>query len=273
MKKLHKILKRLLVLLMDNKLKISIVFILLTLSCLFYIFSVYEQFLCIKSDFWTNLSAGAVWSMVTILLIDSLVYKNKFNKLKSINNIPHNNILLMTRHIMAKYMLIFEYIKKDDFFDLLDNGEEKFTVFISSTFYKEKWKQLDKFESNTGDFLRMVQKETEAASKLLVESLEKVEPYPDPSIMEYVKNRMPYLQGRIQAGLEIIDIFFNKIPKEISVKGMNEMKPGMDVLWKIQTGNFPNKGENFRNDLLELFNFLLDVNARAKKGELFYSVD
>lgn len=253
--------------------KVIIIISLLIFSIVCYIFGTYSGVNFIfRSDFWINLSAGTVGSVITIFFIDSLINRGKLAKLKEVNKVAHLNTLHTTRLIMARFMIVFGYIKQSELMDILDNGEVKFEKFIKSDYYNAKINQLEKFNINTGDLLVKLQKQTESAYTTLIASLEEIKPYPDPKIMEFLQLSTPEFQGRTSVGIDIIKLFYNKLPKEVSKKEIKKMQPGMDVLWKIYSQGFMGSVESIKSQYNKIFDIILEINKKAKKEELFYEV-
>jgi hypothetical protein len=169
---------------------------------------------------------------------------------------------------------MFDYINKDEFFNCLENGEAKFEEFIKSETYNKTIKRIENFDLETAKFLSKLQKENEYTVKRLTESLEQIRPYPDPKIMEFLKLYTPELQGRTSVGIDLLNIFFDKLPKKISKEEVKKMEPGMSLLWKfyISEHQLFKEQKSLKIDYDQLFKFILELNTKANKEELFYDV-
>ena len=249
----------------------AILAILILLCLLFYIFSQIGSSPATLSDFSINMAAGCLGSLITIFFIDQLINYEKTNKLRSVNELNHGTVLIIIRRTMIQIMIAFKHIKKDSVLDLLDNAEIEFRKFIKDKKTDKRIADLEKFTQKNGLFLKKTNKILSDGYKSMLKGLKEFQPYPNPEVEKEITQMFSSL-GYSSVGYELIDIFYKKVPKKVSKKGMSEMRPGMKVLWRLFAQGLTNKGRGLENYFKKNFSLLLGLADKAKKEKLFIEI-
>lgn len=247
--------------------------VLIMLSIISYLLGISKAPFFLIQDFWINLSAGIVGSIITIFLIDSLMHRDRKIKFKEVNKLTHEYILFIVRRAMAVQMSKFGFIDKKEIVYLFDNAEDKFKEFLANKIYESKFKELDKFDLKTANFLADLEKNLKNTYSILSKTLKELKPYPDPRIMETLSNRTPEIEAKASVGEDLINFYYKQLPKKISKKEISKMQPGMDILWKLYINGLGSQKESLKSQYAILSNLLLEIASKAKKEELFYEVE
>lgn len=224
------------------------------------------------SDFWINLAAGSVGSLLTVFFIDFLTNQERKSKLLAINKFNHYGLLSYVRIFMIRIMRVFGYVTKKEVLNYIDSSEEKFIIFIKDPKVIERLKNLNQLTPETLEFLKKVNKTLNRGWEYLSKNLSDFKPFPDPLLIHEVNTEMSYSAGTVSVGEDLLGFYFNQLPKKISKKEINKMQPGMSVLWKLITEGFEKSDRSYSRYYFGSFNLLIKIVSRCKKENVFIDI-
>ncbi len=221
------------------------------------------------SDYLINLSAGSIGSLITVILIDYLISVERKLKLAAINKSSHYGLLMRVRRAMVEIMYKHGYVLKQDRFSTLDNAENRFVEFIASPILNKRLDNLSKLTKTTMQYLIMINTILDHEMSSILTGLDEIKPFPDPILKYQISTERAYGAGIVSVGQDLLKFYFNQLPKKINDHEIEEMRPGMDVLWKVVTDGLNTPRRNYKEYYLRSYKLLLLIAGRAKKENVF----
>jgi hypothetical protein len=249
--------------------------LILTTFIFLYVSSIHFDKYLWWQDFWVNLSAGSVSTLITVTIVDYFINIEKNLKLKAINKPIYFGFLIYLRITMTNIMVDFGYIdKKDKDLTNLDNTEEKFKDFLKD---QKTIRSLDDLSDYNVATLKFVNKTLEVFRKFkehVSKSFHEFVPYSNPTISQNVIDNLILVEGALEAYRILLEGALIIVPKKTksSQKDQNVFKKEMTVLWRMTAKGHGNDEKSLRTLYLNNFNLILELTEKVKKEQLHFDI-
>lgn len=226
-------------------------------------------------DFWVNLSAGSVSTLITVTIVDYFINIEKNLKLKAVNKPVYFGFLIYLRITMMNIMVDFGYIdKKEKNLTNIDKSEEKFKSFLKD---QKTIRSLDDLSDYNLTTLKFITKTLETFHKFrehVSKSFHEFVPYSDPSVTQNVIDSLTSIEGTLEAYKILLEGALITVPKKArsSQSDQTVFKNGMIVLWKMATKGYGNDHKSLQTLYLDNLNLILELTEKTKKEQLHFDI-
>lgn len=227
-------------------------------------------------EFWINLSAGSLGTLVTVTLVDYFISMERNLKFKAINEPTYYGFIVYLKTTMMDVMIDFGYIrKKDKNLSNLEGFEKKFRAFIEDN---ETVHRLDNLSSYEIETLNFIKKTTETFKKFRLrvsKSFKEFVPYANPVITQAVSNELVDFEAQLKACSVLLEGALVIVPKKSrsSQKDISVFNTGMRVLWNMEASGQTNpQRKNLKSHYIDFFKLILDLEKKARKRQIHFDI-